>query len=389
MAGRDHALLSASSAERWINCPASVRLSERLTDTTSTYAEEGTLAHEIAELGLRLYAGEISKRAHGQRLKKLKEHELFYEGMLDEVTDYVDFCIESHHAMLAEDPHTEMMIEHRLDYAKYAPSGFGTGDCVIVGAGKVHVIDLKFGKGVVVDPVENAQLRLYGLGAYDEMDFLYDIQSVTVTVAQVRLGNIVSWTTSAEELLHWAESVVRPAAELAFRGGSKPVPGDHCRWCPRRVDCRARAEHKLELYERYKEEQKETLSLEEMAHILAHTKEIAKWAKEMEEYALQQALEGVSYPGWKVVEGRSNRCIPAERVDEFAQTLLSEGYEESEIYKPKALESITALEKLVGKGRFAELGEGILIKPEGKPVLVADTDKRPALLGVESEFEFK
>lgn len=202
---RKHAILSASSAERWLHCPPSALINEGLPDFSSSYAEEGTLAHAIGELGLQLASGKITKRKYTAELKKLKEHSLFYPGMLDEIQDYVDFVVGEWTEAKKKDPEADILIEQRLDYSKYAPEGFGTGDAVIVAKGVVHVIDLKFGTGVIVDPYENAQLKLYALGAYEALHFLYDIETVKVTIAQVRLDAISTFETSVAELLGWGK----------------------------------------------------------------------------------------------------------------------------------------------------------------------------------------
>lgn len=381
-----HALLSASGAERWMNCTASARLEEGLPDRTSSYAEEGTLAHSIGELGLMLATKEITKRTYNSRLKKLQAHEKFYKGMLDEVEDYVNYCIETYHELIKTDPHASLHIEQRLDFSRFVPGGFGTGDCVIIANGTMHIIDLKFGEGVPVCPKNNPQLMLYAVGALEDLGFMYDVDKVVMTIAQVRLDNISSWEISYDDLYNWAEKTVKPLAELADKGGTEPVAGDHCRWCKFRNQCKVRAEYNQEIYKKYEARKQLELTTEEIAEILAATKDMVAWAKEMEDYALDKALAGETFPGWKVVEGRSNRKIVEE--EKAANLLIEKGYSEDEVYKPKAIQTITALEKLLGKKEFAEVLKDYIEKPPGKPVLVDENDKRPAIAGAESDFDF-
>lgn len=381
-----HALLSASGADRWMKCTASPRLEEGLPDSASMYAMEGTLAHSIGELGLLLATKEITKRTYNNRLKKLQAHEQFYEGMMDEVEEYVNYCTETYHELIKSDPHAKLHIEQRLDFSRFVPEGFGTGDCVIIADETMHIIDLKFGKGVPVYPKNNPQLMLYAVGALEDLGFMYDVKKVVMTVAQVRLSNISSWEISYEDLYDWAENTVKPLAIEADKGGSEPVPGDHCRWCRFRNQCKARAAYNQEMYKRHEAKKQSELTVEEIAEILASTKDMVAWAKEIEEYALDRALSGISFPGWKVVEGRSNRRIINE--DEAAKVLIDSGFTDGEIYKPKALQTLTALEKLIGKNEFAEVLKDFIEKPPGKPTLVEESDKRPPIAGAEADFDF-
>lgn len=380
---RKHALLSASSAERWLNCTPSARLAENYEDTTSPYAAEGTLAHELAELMLKKELKQITANVFNKEIKQIKEHEMFYEGMLDEVQEYVDYVIETYHEALAKTKDAKIFLEERLDFSMYVPEGFGTGDCIIIADGEMEIIDLKFGKGVEVSPINNPQLKLYALGAYEKYGFIYGIEKITMTIAQVRLNNISSWTITASMLEEWAEEELKEKAKLAFKGKGEVIPGPWCTFCKIRQICRARAEMNLGLYDKFKKDPK-LLSVEEIAEILGQASDIQKWAKEMQDYALDEALKGTKYPGFKLVEGRSNRRIEDE--DGLAQVLLKEGYAEEKIYKPKALEGITNLEKVVGKKKFAALGEKFIVKPPGKPTLVSEDDKRPELDSAEEDF---
>lgn len=382
-----HAYLSASSSHRWLNCTKAPILEEGFEDTTSVYAEEGTLAHAIGELILHKSIGNIDKCQYDIGITKATIDELFYEGMINEVEIYTTYCLERFNEFKVKDMHSIMDIEQRLDFSYYAPRGFGTGDCVIVGDNRVEVIDLKFGKGVEVDPKENSQLMLYGLGALDAYDFLYDIKEVTLTVAQVRLQGISSWTISAKELREWGEKVVKPKARLAFDGKGETNPGEWCMFCKFKSQCKARSKYLKDIYDMHKEKGKETLTLDDLAEILTNEKLIQNWLKDITEYALELGLSGTKIPGFKVVEGRSNRRITDG--DGLATVLIRDGFKEEDVYRPKEINTITTLEKLVGKKDFEILSEGYIEKPEGKPTLVKDSDRRRSIVQTpEDEFDF-
>lgn len=376
-----HALLSASSAERWINCPPSARLCEGLEDTNSPYAAEGTLAHKIAEM---ILTAELEKT--DVCLEKAKSNELYYEGMIEEIEKYTNYVIETYNAALSKTKDAVIFLEETLDYSNYAPDGFGTGDCIIIADGEMEIIDLKFGTGVEVSPVNNAQLKLYALGAYEKFGFIYGIEKITLTIAQVRKNNISSWTITASMLEEWAEKELKEKAKLAYEGKGEQNPGAWCTFCKIKATCRARAETNLTFYNIHNKDP-HFLGIAEIAEILGQADEIEKWAKEIKQYALDEALKGTKYPGWKLVEGRSNRVIDDEAA--LANILLEAGYAEEEIYKPRALEGFTNLEKLVGKKRFTELAEGLISKPPGKPTLVPEDDKRPELDSAEYDFTFE
>ena len=378
-----HALLSASSADRWLNCTPSARLNEKLADTSSVYAAEGTLAHTIGEIMLRLkvfHAGNPNVVLL-QELVELSEDALYYQGMKDEVEEYVNYCLEQFNAAIAKSSDAKIFLEERLDFSKYVPEGFGTGDCIIITDGELEIIDLKFGKGVEVNAVDNPQLMLYALGALERYGWIYGIEKITMTIAQVRLNNISSHTISTDMLEAWAEEIVRPKAEMAFKGKGETEPGPWCGFCKVRNTCKARAEAYVK---HYPPKAPGLMTPEELARILDVVEDMAKWAREVKEYALEEALKGTKFPGYKLVEGRSNRVITDE--EKLAELLLTQGYTEDKIYKPKTLEGITALEKVVGKKRFGELAESFIIKPTGKPTLVTADDKRPEIDSVEDEF---
>lgn len=381
-----HALLSASSAERWLNCTPSARLTEGIEDTTSTYAAEGTLAHHLAELLLRTELGgndgaDIAE--FEDAVNEAKKSELYYDGMLDEIQDYTNYVIERYHEALSKSKDAVIFLEETLDYSSYVPEGFGTGDCIIISDGELEIIDLKFGKGVEVSAINNPQLKLYALGAYEKYGFIYGIEKVTITIAQVRLNNISSWSINTDMLEEWAENEVKVKAKLAYEGKGDMKPGPWCTFCKIKATCKARAEANIDFYNSHNQD-KGTLSTAEIAEILSKADEIEKWAKEIKDYALEEALKGTKFPGWKLVEGRSNRVIEDENA--LAAILIKEGYPEDKIYKPRALEGITNLEKLVGKKRFAKIADGLISKPPGKPTLVTEDDKRPELDSAEDDF---
>lgn len=371
-----HALLSASSAFRWLNCTASPRLEENMDDTSSIYAKEGSLAHALAEAILN---NDVAEK------EKLKADGLFYSGMLDEVEEYTNYCLERFNEMKTIDNLAIMDIEKRLDFSKWVPKGFGTGDCIIIGNGLLEIIDLKFGKGVEVSAIENPQLMLYALGALNEYGFIYDVDRVRMTIAQVRLNNISSYEMKVSDLVNWAETEVKVKAKEAYTGTAKANPGQWCGFCKFKNLCKSRTEYLKEKVDYYKDR---ALSYEEIAEVLAISDEVTKWLKDTNDFALEEALKGVKFPGYKLVEGRSNRKI----IDEvgLAEILVDvEGYSEEKVFKPKAIETITNLEKLIGKNKFAEISSGFVVKPEGKPTLVPNSDKRKEINTVEDEFDFE
>lgn len=377
-----HAVLSPSSAERWLHCTPSARLEAKEKDTGSIYAQEGTLAHAIAEVKLKEYSRKLTKKAAEDELLKLQKSDLFYTGMMDEIQEYVDFCIASKNAMA---PDAVMGVEERLDLSAYAPDSFGTGDCILIDQRRIHIIDLKFGTGQVVDVVENPQLKLYALGAYRAWGFIFEtIKEVWITIAQVRLGNIETYKIPVNDLLAWGEEI-RPRAKMAYRGEGEREPGAWCRFCKVKTTCRKRTDWLLNGVNT--EKLANTLSEKEIAALLFKAEDLKTWAKELEEYALNEALNGQKYDGWKIVAGRSIRKITDP--DGLAKVLQEKGYSAEQIYKPQQLEGITVLEKIIGKKDFTALSKNYIEKPQGKPTLAPETDKRPELFSAENEFEFE
>lgn len=368
-----HARCSASAAYRWINCPGSVALSDQCQDPgSSNYADEGTLAHAVAELKLRYEIGELSDLEYQEQRIALQEN-AYYTGEMEEATDfYVEVVLES---LAAAGDGAELMIEQQLDLSKWIPEGFGTSDAVIIGGGMIQAIDLKYGKGVKVKAKNNPQLRLYGLGAANLFSSLYDFDTVRTTIVQPRLDHVDSETSLLKELLLWGEEEVAPRAIMAMEGTDYLVAGDWCRFCPAKARCRKRAEFNLELA-RMEFQRPPLLSDEEIGEVLTKAEHLKKWTEEVSEYALTEALSGKHFDGWKLVEGRSIRKY-ADEV-KVAETLKAAGFDEAMLYQRK-LYGITDMEKLVGKKKLAATLGDLLIKPQGKPVLVPESDKRQAI----------
>ncbi|NFN80268.1 DUF2800 domain-containing protein [Clostridium botulinum] len=367
-----HALLSASSSKRWLNCPPSVKLEEGFENTTSVFAEEGTLAHELGEITLRLNLREFTKRKYSSQLTKIMENELFTKDMPDYVDMYVDTCMEKVSEAKATTPDAIAIVEQKLDFSDWVPDGFGTGDFVIIADGTMEICDLKYGKGVQVSAKDNSQMRLYALGAISQFEFLYDIQKVKMTIIQPRLDSISTDEMTVEELLNWADEVVKPTAELAIKGEGEFCTGDHCKFCRAKAVCRARADKNMELAQ-YEFQKPPTLDNNDIGFILSRVDELTSWAKDVKEYALNQALKGEEFDGFKVVEGKSNRKWANEKA--VGDILIEQGFLENIIYTKK-LTGISNMESAIGKKEVNRLLGDYIVKPQGKPTLALATDKR-------------
>lgn len=370
-----HAKLSPSSAERWIACPPSVKLSERFPDTTTSYAEEGTTAHLVAEIAIRKALGLLTEQEAAARMGEAEMSLYYSKDMPDNLAPYIEYVVS--HAAGAD----FVGLEERLNIGEWVPGGYGTSDAVIIKGDLLEVVDLKYGQGVPVSAVGNPQFRLYGLGAVQEWFMLYPFDRVRCTVIQPRLDNISSEELRVGELAMWAEKVLRPAALLAEKGEGEYKSGEHCRWCKAKAVCRRRAEDNMALA-RYEFAEPALLTNEDIADILSAAGELKTWASDVEAYALDQALNhGASFHGYKLVEGRSLRQLTDE--DGAVRILVENGVAEESLYT-RSLVGIPAMEKLVGKRRLAELLKEHIVKPQGKPALVKDTDKRPALNSTEA-----
>lgn len=376
MTERKHAVLSASGAYRWLACPPSARLEEQFEETTSTYAEEGTLAHGIAEQKLRFLLKQISAQDYAQALQIFEKNEFYSASMLDYIETYASIVMKKVNEAKARSADAVVLLEQKLDFSDWVPEGFGTGDVVIISDGVLEIIDLKYGKGVPVAAEDNAQMRLYALGALATFDSLYDIKIIRMTIVQPRLDSVSSDEITAEMLYWWADTELIKRAQLAWEGKGEFQPGEHCQFCRARFNCRARAEANLELT-KMDFRKPELLTDEEIGEVLKQADELKAWVSDVFDYALVQARDhGKKFKGWKLVEGRSVRKYADEEA--VAKTLLEAGYKEEQIYEKK-LWGITAMEKLLGKTKFGELLKGLVVKPAGKPTLVPESDKRPEI----------
>ena len=369
----NHAVLSASSSYRWLACPPSALECAKLPDVQSDFAKQGTEAHALCEYKV--------KKALGEKgTDPTKSLTTFDEEMAECTDAYAQFVLESLAAAKTVCPDPLVLVEQRLDFSRWVPEGFGTGDCLIVADDTLTVIDYKHGLGVLVDAEKNPQMMCYALGALDLFDGIYDIRQVSMTIFQPRRENVSTCTLTKEELLQWADTVLKPTAELAAQEKGEYKAGDHCRFCKIRATCRKRAEYNLELA-KYDFAMPSTLEDREVEAVLAKADELVSWVGDLKDYALQQALAGKKWAGWKLVEGRSNRRYVSDEA--VAAKVEEAGYSPYE----KKLMGITALTKLLGKRRFDELLTDLIEKPQGKPVLVPETDKRLAMHTAAEDFE--
>lgn len=376
-----HAKLSASGSHRWLNCPGSVVLESSVGDSSSVYAEEGTLAHSLGELKLNNWLGRIEGKGINLLHEEIKKNPLYEKSMEDYTDEYVEYV----KGIVLGDQIPLTLTEVKVDFSKYVPEGFGTADCLILGDGTLHIIDLKYGKGVQVYAEGNSQLRLYALGAYVMYSPLADIQNIVTHVVQPRLGHYGTEELTVKRLLDWGEEV-RPVAVEAYNGSKKLSAGEHCKFCKAKHLCRARAEtffKKLNTLSEMKEYDNPEISSEEVGNILSSAEGIVEWIKDVEDRALQLCLSGKDVPGYKAVEGRSNRKL--KDTDVAVSILVDSGVDEALLYERKVI-SLTNMEKLVGKKEFNSLLKDEIIKPPGKPTLVKSTDKRPAINSAETMF---
>lgn len=369
-----HALLSASGAHRWLHCTGSPLLEKDFPDSTSVYAQEGTLAHELCELKLMAYTGEITKRKLTSMKNKLMKSELWQPEMDSTSEAYLDYVKD---ITMSYTVKPVILTEKRVDFSQYVPEGFGTADCLILAGDTLHVVDYKHGKGVVVDAGHNLQMMLYALGAMSELSLLYRFKFVHMTIVQPRVNNISEFTMTAEELTEWGETVVKPKAEAAISGKGEFEAGDWCRFCRAKRQCKARYESNDSLYPELSERHDPRLiTLGELGEYLKRGKDMAAWLEDMKEYALSESLAGAEVPGWKAVEGRGSRAFTD--TDEAVNTLVKNGIDESVLYERRVL-TLAQMEKAVGKKAFGELVGDLVVKNPGKPTLVEESDKRPKI----------
>lgn len=364
---REHAKLSPSGASRWMTCTPSAVLESKFKDNTSAAAEEGTLAHLLGETLLRHQLGQISEHTANVLYKQVESDPMYNTDMQQHAENYAELIL-SH---VGKDSH--VFVETRVDVTSFVPEGFGTADAIIITGRLLDFWDLKYGKGVFVSAVENTQLKLYALGALNDFGHVFDIETVRMNIYQPRLDNHSVWEISVKDLLHWAETELKPKAELAFLGEGEQVAGEHCRFCKAKAKCRKLAEVNLELAEKAFADP-HLLSDKEIAEVMDKKDLLTLWANAVTDYAFAQALDGKKWQGYKLVEGRSNRQYRDEARTEML--LVEQGFRDK-IYTPSKLLGITALEKAIGNKNFTTFVSHALVKPPGKPTLVKDSDPRP------------
>ncbi len=367
-----HAILSASASHRWLHCTPSVRFSEGIEERPSEFGAEGTEAHELCEYKLKSALG-IEAADPVPNLSR------YSEEMEDCATGYAAYVMEQVEKAGKDCADPKVLIEQRVDFSRWVPEGFGTADCIIVADGVLRIVDYKHGLGVLVDATDNPQMKCYALGALELFDVLYDIHTVSMTIYQPRRENISVFELSREELLSWADEVLKPTAEQAFTGNGEFNCGEWCCFCRAKHVCRARAEANLMLAH-HDFRLPPTLEDGEIEFILSKADELISWANDIKDYALQKAVSGKEWHGWKLVEGRSVRKFTNE--DEVVSAVTGAGFDPYE----KKLLGITAMQKLLGKARFDELLSGLIEKSRGKLTLVPESDKRPAISSAVSDF---
>ena len=373
-----HAFSSASATHRWLACPPSAKLCAEVPDEESPYAKQGTDAHELCQY--------LVEKELGRDVTNPTPNLEFYDAEMQESAEgYCSFVMEQIAKAKEFCPDPLVCVGLKLDYSKWVQDGFGTGNCVIVADDTLHIIDMKYGVGVLVsasgeDGTGNSQLKCYALGALDTFGDLYDIRRIKLSIYQPRRENTDTFEMSVEELLKWADEVLSPRAKLAYEGNGDFSAGEHCRFCRIKATCRKRAAYSLELA-KYEFAEAPSLTSEEIAAILPQIDTLVSWADDIKAYALQEALSGTAYPGFKLVEGRSVRKYTDEAA--VIDAVATEGFDPSE----KKLMGITAMQKLLGKTKFDELLSGLIEKPKGKPTLVPESDKRPAVSTATLDFK--
>ncbi len=393
MATSTHAFLSPSAAHRWMNCPAAPSLESEVEDKGSVFAAEGTLAHAICEAKLKAIDGAKIAPIYYEEENDghcWESHELYHPEMEDH-TDYYRDCV--FHKLLDARKTTrdaKLIIEQTLDFRTWIPDGFGTADAIIIADGTMDVIDFKYGKGVQVSAHENPQMMIYALGALELYENEYDIRNIRMTIIQPRLDSVSEYEMSASDLQFWGNSVLKPKAEAAYKCKDNPIvaekteqkAGAWCKFCGVKAKCKALAE----LARRQSEDHPtpNLLTDDEMAELLHHLPTIKTWVTAVEQYALEQAIGGAQYKGWKLVEGRSVRVITDAA--ELAKRLNGEGFQDEAIYKPQELKTLTALEKIVGKKALGDIAGELIVKPQGKPTLVEESDKRKEWTSAAADF---
>ena len=367
-----HALLGASSAARWIACTPSARATEGLPDQESTYAAEGTRAHEVCEKALRY---KLAKWEAGKPFDLLSDwaQQSMPTEMFNAANQYVSFL---HEQWVGFSCRPGVFIEQEVDVSRWVPGGFGTCDCLMIGGGLLHIIDFKYGQGVPVSPVRNPQLMYYALGAYALFEGLESIDTVRMSIVQPRIQEEPeTWELQLSDLLSWAREVLQPAAKMAWRGEGAFCPGEHCRFCKAHPACRGWQEKYGPLAGFEPLPQPAALSDEELGEWLQKVEGLAAYARELEDYAQTALLDGRTLPGWKLVQGRSTRKWTDQ--DAAFRQMEADGIDEAMLYTRTPI-SLTAAEKMLGKKEFAEVMSAFITRAPGAPKLAKDSDPRPA-----------
>lgn len=378
---KTHALLGPSKASRWMSCTPSARLEEEFPSGTSNdAADEGTLAHTISELLLKNHFKMMPKIIFEKEMKKAKADKFYNAEMLGHCQSYVSFIVEK----MAEMENPSLFIEESLDLEEFIPEGRGTSDCYVVAERLLDVVDFKYGKGVLVEAERNKQMMIYGLGAYLKANLSYEIHTVRMTIFQPRLDNYSSFSMSVEELLDWAENELRPAAQKAFEGKGEYKPGDHCKFCKAKNTCKALADMNMELA-KYAFENPDLLKIEDISEILEKGSNLVEWFNSVKAYALEQAKSGTKIPGFKLVNGKSNRQYVSE--ESVLRVLKSKKVDKDLYMSEPSLLSIGVLEKNLGKDKVQEYIGKLIVKPTGSPTLVPVWDKRPEIGSADSAKE--
>jgi len=372
-----HAFLSPSAAHRWLACTAAPKYEQQFPDGESTYTKEGTLAHKVAELKLRKYAIEpMSMRAYHTRLNKLKKDPLWKNEMDDHTETYLDYIKK---IMLQYPTQPHVVAEKKLDLSKYAAECFGTADCLILSGDTIHVIDFKYGQGVPVDAKENPQMRLYALGALEAYQIIYNFKKVSMAIVQPRINNISEYEQSVESLVEWGKNTVANAAAAAFQGGTFQ-PGEHCRFCKGKMQCKARNEYYAGMKKLVDENKDATqITMKRLSQYIPIANELKKWADDITAYALTCCLDGKEVPGYKAVEGKGHREFTDQ--DAAFKVLIANKYNEAILYERVPL-SLAQAEKVVGPKLFGDLVGKYIFKAPGKPALALASDARPAISNI-------
>lgn len=369
----EHAFLSPSGASRWMECPPSVHLEKQFPYSSNEAADEGTFAHHVSEHLIKNHFKLISKQVFEHEMKTIRKHRFFSKELESYCYDFMNVVVDKYNSL--EDP--TIIVEQKVDLSRYIKEGFGTIDCCIVANHELHIFDLKYGKGVFVDAHKNKQMMIYALGALDNIELLYHTSNVHVNIFQPRLNNFSSYQISVDDLTKWAITELVPKAELAYNGDGDYKAGDHCKFCKAKANCRTLHDYNMSLANlAFKDI--DTLTDKEIANVLSKSDLFKNWLNELEEMALKEAVENnKKWPGFKLVEGRSNRKYTNEK--KIIDVLKENKYDENLYMTQPQLVGITTLEKNLGKNEMNELIGSYIHKPPGAPTLVSETDKRSDL----------